>query len=99
MNKMILATLENCEGLSVEMTEKLGGFSFPSSGIIFNVKNIEIANGSYNVLIEADVQGGKTSFWVKAENVTLYEKYDDDFKVYNPLNDPELNSQQEKGQN
>ncbi len=98
MHKIILATLENYEGLPADVVEKLQNSSFANDQI-FDVKKIELANGSYKVVIETESKKGKSSFMVNAENVNLYERYDEDYKVYNPLEDQELVGQKEKGEN
>ena len=98
MHKTILATLENYNGLSADMVKRLEGMAFTPDHV-FEVKNIEIANDTYKVRIEVDVRGEKVSFIVDSKNVNLYEKYDDDYKIYKPFEDPELNNQKEKGEN
>ncbi len=98
MHKEILATLENYNGLPEDMVKRLESMPFANDHV-FEVKKIELANGSYKVVIEATVRGEKTSFIVDSKNVNLYEKYDDDYKVYNPSKDAELNAQKEKGEN
>lgn len=98
MHKTILATLESFEGLPADVVEKLKQQAYANDQI-FEVKKIELANGSYRVWIEAVSKSGKSSFMVNAENVNLYERYDDDYKVYNPLEDQELVGQKEKGEN
>ena len=98
MSKQILATLESYNGLPADMVERLRGLPI-SADHVFEVKKIEIANNTYKVCIEVDIRGEKTTFIVDSENVNLYEKYEDDYKVYRPLEDPELNAQKEKGEN
>ena len=98
MDKIILATLENYDGLPADMVERLRGMAYTSDHV-FEVKKIELANNTYKVVIEADIRGEKSSFIVNAENVNLYERYDEDYKVYKPLEDPDFNNQKEKGEN
>ena len=98
MHKLILATLENYDGLPADMVERLKGLAYTSDHI-FEVKKIEIANETYKVCIEVDVRGEKVSFIVDSKNVNLYERYEEDYKVYNPFDDPEVNNQKEKGEN
>lgn len=98
MHKEILATLENYDGLPADMVKRLEGMPFTHDHI-FEVKKIELANNTYKVVIEAIVRGEKVSFMVDSKNVNLYERYDDDIKVYNPSKDTELVSQKEKGEN
>ena len=98
MHKEILATLENYDGLPADMVKKLEGMPFTHDHV-FEVKKIELANNTYKVVIEAIVRGEKVSFMVDSKNVNLYERYDEDYKVYKPLEDADLNNQKEKGEN
>ena len=99
MEKQILATLENYEGLPVEMVEELKKMKC-EPGMPFLVKSIEpTSGGSYKVAIGVDTLGKGAVVKVNAENVKLYREYEDfDYKLFNPLEDPDFKPLKEKGE-
>ena len=99
MKKQILATLENYKGLPAETVEQMKRKMY-IPGVPFWVKKLEpTKDGSYKVGIDIEVLGEGTIFMVNAENLKLYEQYEDmDYKIYNPLEDPEFKVEKEKGE-
>ena len=98
MEKQILATLENYDGLSAEMVEEMKKMKY-EPGMPFLVKSIEpTSDGSYKVSVCVDGLGKGAVIKLNAENVKLYKEYEDfDYKLFNPLEDSDFKPLKEKG--
>ena len=95
--KLIMAVIENYDGLPEEVVAEMKRRFYVPGNLLW-VKKIEFEGNSYKVGVDIEVLGEGTIFMVNANNVRLYEQYDEDFKYYDPMKDEELRAHKQKGE-
>ena len=93
----ILAMMDNYEGLPPEVAEEMQR-RFYIPGNVLYAKEIEFSGKTYRVGVDIEVLGVGKVYMVNAENVKLYKPYEDDYKLFNPLEDPDFQPAKEKGE-
>lgn len=92
----IAAVIENYDGLPQEVADEMKR-RYYIPGNVLCAKLVEFSGDSYKVAVDIEVLGEGKIFWVNANNVKLYKAYDDDYMVYNPLEERAM-QKKEKGE-
>lgn len=93
MKKQIFAVITNLNGLTTTEKRVLDQMGCEVNKV-YNVKEVILDGDSYKAI--CDLNTVEITF--DSDNVRLYQTYGDDIKLYNPLQDSELQKPKQQGE-